>query len=223
MPLNIDSFRNIANTAWLSSRDLVVQGQGEQASVRLGNYIFSQGKQTNDATMSAFKSALEKEYGVFGTNAFDSVVGFRAQLHKSLRASDVKATLSSLENVKRSHFINELSRQLDTSPKFRELPEGLRKLVRNVIADNPVSGSLRDCTTLEDLEKMASARIDEAIQNTEDFVAEKQRFNPNYKVSVESQALGGRRETDPDSDISPNAATGASESQNRDGEGDDLD
>ena len=78
MSLTIDSFRNIANSAYITSRDIAVQGQGKTATARLGNYIFSQARQTNDATMAAFKSALEKEYGVFGTHAFDTVLGARA-------------------------------------------------------------------------------------------------------------------------------------------------
>ena len=206
MTLNIESFRNIAKSAWFTSRDIAVQGQGDNATVRLGNYILSQGKAINDATMSAFKAALEKEYGVFGTNAFDTVVGSRAQLHKSLRASDVKATLSSLENVKKNHFIDELSRQLDTSPKFRELSDGMRKLVRDAISATPFDGNLRDCSTPEDIVKKASARIDEAIQNAKDFVAERKRFNPKYDVSTESTPLAGRRMTE--TAAKPNEATG---------------
>ncbi len=196
MPLTIDSFKRIAESAWFSSQDIMVRGQGEQATARLGNYIFSQGNKTNDMTMAAFRSALEQKYGVFGTNAFDSVVGSRAQLHKSLRVSDVKATLSRLETVKMNHFTSELSRQLDTSPKFRELSDGLRQLVRSALAANPVGGSLNDCTTPADLSRKASARIDEAIQNAKDFVAQKKRLNHDYDVSVESKPLQGRRMTE---------------------------
>ena len=78
MSLTVNSFREIAQTAWVTSRDLAVQGQGETATARLGNFVFSQSAKTNDATMAAFKAALEKEYGVFGTHAFDTVLGSRA-------------------------------------------------------------------------------------------------------------------------------------------------
>ena len=155
MPLTIESFGSIADTAWFSSRDIIVQGQGEKATARLGNFFFSQGSEANDETMAAFRSALEEKYGVFGTNAFDTVVGSRAQLHKSLRVSDVKATLSRLETVKMNHFIGELSRQLDTSPKFRELPDELRKLVRTAISASPTSSSLNECVTPADIARMA--------------------------------------------------------------------
>ena len=69
MSLNIDSFRTLASQTVFGSRDIAVQGQGETATARLGNFVFSQSAKTNDATMAAFKAALEKEYGVFGTHA----------------------------------------------------------------------------------------------------------------------------------------------------------
>ena len=41
MLLNIDAFRRVANSALVKSRDLVVQGEGDKAVAKLGNYIFS--------------------------------------------------------------------------------------------------------------------------------------------------------------------------------------
>ena len=196
MSLNIDSFRTIASQTIFGSRDIAVQGQGETATARLGNFVFSQSAKTNDATMAAFKAALEKEYGVFGTHAFDTVLGSRAQMHKSLRASDVTATLSKLETVKRNRFIGELSRQLDTNPKFRELSDGMRKLVRSTINDSPIDGSLKDCATDADLAKRAVARIDRAIGVAKDFIERKKAVDPNYDVDEDTHALGGRQETE---------------------------
>ena len=196
MSLSVNSFREIAKSAWVSSRDIAVSGEGERATARLGNYIFSQGTEKNDATMAAFKAALEKEYGVFGTHAFDTVLGARQQLHKSLRASDVTATLSKLETVKYVRYIDELSRQLDTSPKFRELSDGMRALIRKAIAENPLAGNLKQCETPADLVKKASARIDDAIQSAKNFVEEKQRSDPGYDVDTDSHVLGGRQETE---------------------------
>ena len=196
MPLNIDSFRTIANQTVFGSRDIAVQGQGETAAARLGNFVFSQGAKTNDATMAAFKAALEKEYGVFGRHAFDSVLGLRAQMHKSLRAMDVKATLSALETVKRNRFIGELSRQLDTNPKFRELSDGMRKLVRSTLSDSPIDGSLKDCATDADLAKKVVTRIDRAIDAAKDFIERKKSVDPNYDVDQETHALEDRQETE---------------------------
>ena len=205
-PLTIDSFRAVANQALLSSRDLAVQGEGEKATARLGNYFFSQSAETNDATMAAFKAALEKEYGVFGTHAFDSVLGARSQMHKSLRASDVKATLSALETVKRNRFVGELSRQLDTNPKFRELSPGMRQLVRSTISAAPVDGSLKDCATDADLAKKAVARIERGVQSAKDFVELKKKADPSYDVDQDLHALEGRKETE--TAAKPNEATG---------------
>ena len=196
MPLNIDSFRTLASQTKFGSRDIAVRGQGENATARLGNFVFSQSAATNDATMAAFKAALEKEYGVFGTHAFDTVLGSRAQMHKSLRASDVTATLSKLETVKRNRFVGELSRQLDTNPKFRELSDGMRKLVRSAIKDSPIDGSLKDCATDADLAKRAVARIDRAIGVAKDFIERKKAVDPNYDVDQDTHALGERQETE---------------------------
>ena len=110
--MNIDAFSRIANSAFVTSRDIAVQGEGDKAVAKLGNYIFSQGSKTNDATMSAFKAALEKEYGVFGTHAFDTYVGTRNQLHLSLRVADVRKVLSNLTTVKAARVTGELVRQL---------------------------------------------------------------------------------------------------------------
>ena len=94
MALTLNTFTTLAKATSFSTRDIVVRGQGKEATARLGNLVFSHGKEANDATMAAFKAALEQEYGVFGTHAFDTVLGSRQQLHKSLRACDVKAALS---------------------------------------------------------------------------------------------------------------------------------
>ena len=196
MAISLEAFKAVANATHFSSRDIAVQGQGETATARLGNFVFSQSAKTNDATMAAFKAALEEKYGVFGTHAFDTVLGARAQLHKSLRASDVTATLSKLETVKCNRFIGELSRQLDTNPKFRELSDGMRKLVRSAINDSPIDGSLKDCDTDADLAKRAVARIDRAIDVAKDFIERKKAVDPNYDVDQETHALGGRQETE---------------------------
>ena len=206
MPLNLDAFRSIANQTHFSSRDLAVQGEGNDANVRLGNFVFSQSEETNVATMSAFKDALEKEFGVFGTHAFDTVLGARSQMHKSLRAADVTATLSALETVKKNRFIGELSRQLDTNPKFRELSPGMRKLVRSTISDAPIDGSLKDCATDADLAKKAVSRIERGVESAKEFVERMKKTNPDFDVDQDTHALEGRKETE--TDAKPNEATG---------------
>ena len=164
MPLNLDAFRSVANTAWVTSRDIVVHGEGDKAVAKLGNYVFSQGNKANDATMSAFKEALEKEYGVFGTHAFDTYVGTRSQLHQSLRASDVKKVLSSLNVVKGVRVVGEMIRQFDTSPKLLQLSDEMRELVRSTINKGKLSGvDLSGIKNEADVIKAATDRIDRAI------------------------------------------------------------
>ena len=164
MPISLDAFKAAANATHFSTRDIVVQGQGKDATARLGNFIFSQGKAANNATMAAFKEALEKEYGSLGTHAFDTVLGARSQLNKSLRACDVQRTLSSLVPIRQNRFLGEVNRQLDTSPKMLELSDADQKAVRQKLRDDPFKGvDLAKCHTPEDLAAAASRRIDAAI------------------------------------------------------------
>ena len=166
MPLTLDSFRSIANNAVITSRDIEIHGKGANATARLGAYVFSAGKKANDATMAAFKAALEKEYGVFGTHAFDTVLGARSQMHKSLRACDVKAALSKLDSVKVMRFAGELNRQLDTNPKFRMLSPELRQEIRTAIASEPFKGvDPKACKSQADIAHMAVKRLNDAIHD----------------------------------------------------------
>ena len=165
-PVSLDTFRNVANNAVITSRDIEVHGKGANATARLGAYVFSAGKKANDATMAAFKAALEKEYGVFGTHAFDTVLGARSQMHKSLRACDVKAALSKLDSVKQMRFAGELNRQLDTNPKFRMLSPELRQEIRTAIASEPFKGvDPKACKSQADIAHMAVKRLNDAIHD----------------------------------------------------------
>ena len=170
MPLTITDFKNVADSAIFTSRDIKIEGTGANATARLGNYIFSAGKKANDAVMSAFKEALEKEYGSLGTHAFDTIVGSRNQLHKSLRACDVKATLSNLETIRKHRFIGEVNRQLDTNPKMLELSDEMQLAVRKNIADNALKGrNLSDYKTPTDVARAVSNLIDEAIRDVQEY------------------------------------------------------
>ena len=100
MAISLETFRAAVGQTRYGNRDIVVSGEGKNATARLGNFFFSQGKDVNNATMKAFKEALEKEYGSLGTHAFDTVLGSRSQLNKSLRACDVQRTLSSLVPIR---------------------------------------------------------------------------------------------------------------------------
>ena len=174
MGIDLQAFTRVANSALIKSRDIIITGEGDKAAAKLGNYIFSQGNKANDATMAAFKTALEKEYGVFGTHAFDTYVGTRNQLHQSLRASDVRKVLSSLNSVKRVRVVGEMIRQFDTSPKIMQLSDEMRERVRHTINMDKLSGvDISSIKNEADVVKAASDRIDRAIdecKRSEDVV-----------------------------------------------------
>jgi hypothetical protein len=124
----INKFESIANSWNVGFRDVVVNEQADKA--KLGNFFFSSGKQINDQTMNAFRNALSKKYGVFGEHAFDTVLGSRSQLHKSLRVCDIRNTLSSLNIIKESRLRSEINRQMDIDPKLLELSDDIQLEVR---------------------------------------------------------------------------------------------
>ena len=153
------STRRISGT-----RDIIVSGEGKNATARLGNFFFSQGKAANNATMQAFKAALENEYGSLGTHAFDTVLGSRSQLNKSLRACDIQQTLSKLVPIRENRFLGEVNRQIATSPKMLELSDNERMAVFQKLKDEPFKDvDLAACRTPEDLSAAAARRIDAAI------------------------------------------------------------
>ena len=184
MSIALDTFSALAKATSFSTRDIVVRGQGKEATARLGNFIFSLGKAANNATMKAFKEALEKEYGSLGTHAFDTVLGSRSQLNKSLRACDIQRTLSSLVPIRRNRFVGEVNRQLDISPKMMELSDDDQKAVRKILHDAPFEKvDLSACHTPEDLSAAAARRIDAAIE----------KLRKEKDEGLDTNALGARK------------------------------
>jgi hypothetical protein len=170
MPIDLATFRRVADSALFTSRDIKLQGQGADATARLGNYLFSAGKKANDAVMTAFRSALEREYGALGIHAFDTIVGSRNQLHKSLRACDVKSTLSNLATIRRNRYIGEVNRQLDTHPKMLELSDEMQLEVRRRLHADPLAGKdLLACKSPGEVAQAAEDRILAAIRDAQDF------------------------------------------------------
>jgi hypothetical protein len=165
MPLTIDQFKNIANSTAFDSRDIALAGKGKNATAKLGNLVFSQGKALNDATMAAFRATLAKEYGVFGANAFDSTLGARREMHKSLRAMDVRQTLSNLSQMRSNRFVAEINRQLDTSPQLLSLSADDRKKIHDELAKDALKGTdLSSCRTAADVGVAAQKRIAAAME-----------------------------------------------------------
>ena len=114
--------------------------------------------------MEAFKQALADEYGGLGTHAFDTILGHRSQFSRSLRACDVKATLSALAQIRLQRVIGELNRQLDISPKMMGISLEMNKLVRAKISAAPFENiQLAELKTADDITAAAAKRIEAAI------------------------------------------------------------
>jgi hypothetical protein len=193
--VTLDRFQSLAHSTWFSSQDIAVSGQGKNVTAKLGNLVFSSGRETNDATMAAFKAALEKEYGVFGTNAFDTILGARSELHKSLRAMDIRRTLSNLPQMRHNRFVDELNRQLDTSPQMLELSKDDWQKVRNEINKDIQKGTdLTKCKTAGDVAAAAQKRIESALNAVRDEAGglETSKVGPREKLS---RAATGREAT----------------------------
>ena len=147
--------------------DIAIQGKGADATAKLGNYVFSAGKSANKAVMDAFRTALQNEYGALGTHAFDTVLGSRDQLRKSLRACDVKKVLSCIPKLRENRYIGELNRQLDVNPKMLQLLAADVTRVKDEIRKDLKNGL--DLATLEtphDVSRAVAKRIEQAIDKT---------------------------------------------------------
>lgn len=119
--------------------------------------------------MKAFRAALEKEYGTFGANVFDTVLGHRLEMRKSLRACDVRQTLSNLALIRQNRFVSEINRQLNTSPHMLELSVKVREAIHRELATNVLSGvELASLKSASDIAGAAQKRIEQAINKIRD-------------------------------------------------------
>ena len=205
MSVNLNTFQTVARSATFGSRDIVVTGEDEAAEAHLGRFgrvtVTKSDKDVNDATMAAFRKALSAQYGVFGEHAFDTVLGTRQQLHKSLRAGDIQRVLSQLEPLKEHRFINEIQRQVDTDPTLMQLGSAAKARVVNEIsaAIPSLKATLRSCQTAEAMTKVVTDLI---RAHTDPLVNE---LVPGGRISSLGANIGaGQVEKEPE----PNAPTG---------------
>ena len=170
MVVSLNDFQQIANSTYFGRRDVVFDAQSSK--VKLGGFVFSSGATANKASMQAFREALANKYGVFGEHAFDTVLGNRSQMRKSLRACDITATLSKLESLKEKRFINEIARQLDTDPKFLKLSPQMRSELKNIIFKSPTKHcDLTQCQTQTELAQMAAQRLNDGLELLESEIS----------------------------------------------------
>ncbi len=167
-PITFNDFLLKAQRTLFDSRAIIVDNVQKAQSVKRGNLIFSNSQSTNEATMKAFKNALQQEYGVFGIHAFDTIVGTRAQLHKNLRARDIKAVQSQLETLKMQRFGNEIERQLETSPAVMQLTKEALEWVKLTVHAQweARANDVKKCKTPEAISKLVNTIIMMAIKNT---------------------------------------------------------
>ena len=164
MPVTLDSFTSAARSTIFDSRRIIFAKTS--GDVKLGKVLISPGTQINEDTMAAFKEALHNEFGVFGDHAFDTVVGTRAQKKFSLRACDIKTTISIMDTVRHNRYVEEMRRQFDTSPAMHELPLPQQEEVRQMLkgTSQRYMTELRDLKTQEELDKFVADKINEAIE-----------------------------------------------------------
>ncbi len=189
----LQSFIHAADSTIFGSRDIVVGEDSKE--VKLGRLIIPTGSKANERTMSAFRKALSEKYGVFGEHAFDTTLSSRSQRKKSLRACDIKATISNIEALKIHRVVNEFRRQVDTDPKFRELPQQIRLNIKAMLNKDPCKGldlkSINDLTTLSN---KVSERLDELIKlevGNESYKADELGDASARKVKVEDTDATG--------------------------------
>ena len=150
MAITLETFKNLANSTLFSSRDIVATSNDSAELGRVGRFSITSGaKDVNVATMAAFREALKNEFGVFGEHAFDTVLSSRSQTKKSLRACDVHAVMSQLAPLKEQRLMNEIMRQIDTSPDALALgPDGrrtMKALAESAMSEN--KARLENCET----------------------------------------------------------------------------
>ncbi len=171
MPITFNDFHQLAINAPKDTRDIVVDRVKTPLNVKFGNRVFSSGKDLNDATMKAFKEALQEEYGVFGLHAFDTVVGTRAQRHQSLRACDIKKIATSMESLKQIRFTNELDRQLQTNPALLQAGgKPIAQEIRNIVKEHgeELKALLKECKTPEDIAELVDMSIKRALPEAQE-------------------------------------------------------
>ena len=184
----VNDFRTMADAALIERQDIVVDKRGR---VKLGGYFFSASKTSNQNTMQAFRDALKKEYGIFGTNAFDSVLCGRQQKNQSLRSRDIKAVLGSISGFTLRHFKNEMGRQLSTDPKYMNLPRN----VKDQLYLDAVQGiSEFQGKTRHDLAQFVANSLDRVFKN------------PLYQSLISDNPQAERIQVE--SEVSPNEPTG---------------
>ncbi len=174
MPVNLQSFTDFAaqHTIHTSKNFHVHEANGrlEAGATSLKQRIGTD-LAANQRTMAAFRNCLSARYGVFGEHAFDAVLGARADVGKTLRASDIASVMRTLnptdtgavrQTMIASRFANEVNRQVETNPRVVAANVmGAMKARLNESFENDVifSQAVRHCTTQAALSQLIEDKI----------------------------------------------------------------
>ncbi len=174
MPLNINSFINIARTSG-ATRDILISGKNDTATLSkgyLGRWSCTDARKAqNTATLEAFRDAMTNMYGDFGKQAFDQVLGGRLSSKASLRAGDVFAAINAMDaNFYGQNFMQELDRQMETHPLLEGFSDTVKANIANAVrqdynthlSDGIVLSHLK---SIDDLSIIVESYIEREVEN----------------------------------------------------------
>lgn len=130
MPLSVSQFVRTAESSWFNNDVVLTDDNTLRSKFFHSKSSVEASHDVNEATMKAFRAALEREYGIMGESVFDTLLGERARAGRSLRKSDVRAVMKDIQN-KQESIIGGLSAQCEVvMHKIIMNDDGLSKLSR---------------------------------------------------------------------------------------------
>ena len=99
----------------------------------------------NVETMKCFKKALREKYGIFGENAFDTVLSDRFLAKQGLRGKDVNATIAKVDKMRMVRIHAEVVRQVVCSPLMAGRDAFNDENIRKTIGCNVEKRVLAEC------------------------------------------------------------------------------
>ncbi len=178
MPVNFQTFKDFAASQspiglkgfHVHEENRVLEAGAASLKQRLGLNL-----EANKQTMRAFRDCLSEQYGVFGEHAFDTVLGIRSDLGKTLRARDINSVLRALEpndgGVVRdkmliARFEDEATRQSETNPRAvtANVTQAVKtRLMESLKNDVLLMKDIRACQNQDELARLVDARINAII------------------------------------------------------------
>lgn len=199
MPIGVVDFTNAAYLSNVTkSRDIVLTGNINNPSGvahgRLGRCSCTAAdKAMNDATRTAFRSALKNQFGVFGTEAFDAVLG-KAKTGTSLCARDVREIAGEqLSKALLRGFENELMRQRDTHPELQKFSPDermilMKELSFSISRDPAAQLELRNYSNRTALAEYVNQKIKNLTDAVANGYAHIGRLMPSYSTHTDIPA-----------------------------------